>query len=134
MNTILKVHNSIIFKPIIKIIDNNRKPKFRLVFVRFSISSWMIKVTSWANPCRAKPILQLELWLKPAPLELITSEDVLCKPYGKLIVAPFFGITVHSFCQIGQNLNFDTSIKSNVCLFIGWYLNSNLIILITLYK
>ena len=52
------------------------KSKFRLVFARFFISSWMKK---GHEPSRAElKILQLELWLEPARLGLITTN--LVKP------------------------------------------------------
>ena len=64
-------HNLIIFNPILlKWLFKTAKSKFQLVFGQFLVSSWVKKVH---EPSQAElKILQLELWLEPARLELIT--------------------------------------------------------------
>ena len=78
------MHNIVIFKPSLlwKIIKNWNS-KFRLVFGQFLISSWSEK---GHEPSRDElKILQLELWLEPARLGLITTMYA-CLWYWRLII------------------------------------------------
>ena len=68
------------------------KPKFRLVFCQFSISSWRDK---GHEPSRVElKILQLELWLEPARLGLITSKlvsSILLFLFNHVFLRKFLG-------------------------------------------